>query len=219
METRVNTVVFDLDGTLIDSAPDIAFAVNAMLQEQRQPPLDLATVTSFVGNGLPKLVERVLNATGMAPDSHAARFADVLRYYHAEGQAVLTRPYPNVIATLTALQAAGTKMAICTNKPAAPARQVLDHLDMARFFDVVLGGDSLPTRKPDPEMLAECLRQLGTDTCAYVGDTEVDAETAQNGRQRFYLYTPGYRKSPVNQIPHHAAFDDFAELPALLTQN
>ncbi|KAJ55672.1 phosphoglycolate phosphatase [Actibacterium mucosum KCTC 23349] len=211
-------VIFDLDGTLIDSAPDIAAAANAMLAEQGKAALDLATVTSFVGNGVSKLVERVIGATGLDMADHAALTADVARHMH-RGDAALSRPYPGVLTALRALQAQGTPMAICTNKPHGPARAILQHLELDGFFAAVIGGDSLPTRKPDPAMLRAAMDGLGADACAYVGDSEVDAETAQNAAQPFFLFTEGYRKTPVAQIPHTVAFGDFAQLPHLLTQN
>jgi phosphoglycolate phosphatase len=121
-----------------------------------------------------------------------------------------------VPAALTALAAAGHRMAICTNKPYGPTLAVLRHLGLFGHFAAVIGGDSLPQRKPDPAPLHETVRLLGGGPVLFVGDSEVDAETAINAGIPFLLYTEGYRKAPVADLPHAAAFDDFAALSALV---
>lgn len=208
-------VVFDLDGTLIDSAPDIRAAANRMLAEQGMAGLDLATIIGFIGNGLPKLVERVMMRVGLDMARHADLTAITLAHYNAAATD-LTQPYPGVVATLEALQQAGHVLALCTNKPEEPARIILRDLGIERFFDGVVGGDTLAVKKPDPEPLLHVIRALGDGPAIYVGDSEVDAETAQRAGVRFALFTEGYRKTPVGAIAHQDAFDDFAALPALV---
>ena len=210
-------LVFDLDGTLIDSAPDIHAAVARMLAGEGLPPLDLATVTSFIGNGLPKLVERVILHSGLDMRTHPRLTRATLEQYNA-APAALTRPYPGVVAVLTALQEAGHPMALCTNKPEAPARAVLRDLGLAPFFPVVIGGDSLPVTKPDPAPLHACIAALGGGPTIYIGDSEVDAATAQAARVPFALFTEGYRKTPVADLPHAVRFAEFHALPAALAQ-
>lgn len=208
-------VVFDLDGTLVDSAPDIQAAVARMLAAEGRAPLDLATITAFIGNGLPKLVERVIRHTGMDLADHARLTRLTLDQYNA-ATADLTRPYPGVMAALVALQAAGMTLGICTNKPEAPARAVLRDLGLDRFFTAVVGGDSLAVTKPDPAPLRAAIAALGGGATVYVGDSEVDAATAVAAKVPFVLFTEGYRKTPVAELPHQAAFSDFADLPALI---
>ncbi len=208
-------LIFDLDGTLIDSAPDIQAAVNRMLAQEGLAPLDLRTVTSFVGNGLPKLVERVMARCGLDPARHKHLTQVTLSFYNAD-PATLTRPYPGVPQALTALETAGHRLALCTNKPEAPARAILDDLGLARHFPVVVGGDTLAVNKPDPAPALECVRLMGGGAAAFIGDSEVDAATAEAAGLPFYLFTEGYRKSPVEALPHHAAFRDFADLPSLI---
>ncbi len=210
-------LVFDLDGTLVDSAPDIHAAVSRMLADEALPPLDLATVTSFVGNGLPKLVERVITHIGLDMRQHPRLTKSTLDHYSA-ASSDLTRPYPGVVAVLTALQQAGHPMAVCTNKPEAPARAILRDLGLEPFFSVVIGGDSLPVTKPDPAPLHACIAALGGGPTVYVGDSEVDAATALAAHVPFALFTEGYRKTPVADLPHATQFADFLTLPAVLAQ-
>ncbi|MDQ2065345.1 phosphoglycolate phosphatase [Xinfangfangia sp. CPCC 101601] len=210
-------LIFDLDGTLIDSAPDIAAAVNQVLHEEGLAPLDLPTVTGFVGNGLPKLVERVMAACALPSARHQELTARVLRQYEAEPSA-RTRVYPGVVQALKDLQVAGHELALCTNKPEAPARAILQQLGLDSFFPVVIGGDTLSVNKPNPAPALAAQAQMGGGPAAFIGDSEVDAATAKAAAMPFYLFTEGYRKSPVDQLPHHAAFADFANLPSLIGQ-
>ncbi|MDP3341950.1 phosphoglycolate phosphatase [Frigidibacter sp.] len=212
------TLIFDLDGTLIDSAPDIHAASNTVLVEDGLAPMTLPEVRSFIGRGVPHLVACLLTAAGQDPAGprHArlvARFTDI--YEEAVG---LTVPYPGVVAALEALAAEGHRLGICTNKPLVPAQAVLRHLRLDRFFAVVKGGDSHPLKKPDPAPLLATLAALG-GPALYIGDSEVDAECAHRAGLTFLLFTEGYRKAPVDSLPHAAAFSDFAELPALVAHS
>jgi len=216
----LRAVIFDLDGTLVDSAPDIHAAANAFLAERGHPALDLATIISFVGNGVPVLLERVLRAVGEPADA-AAVAAALPRFNEIYGAApsALSRLYPGVAGALEGLREAGLKLGVCTNKPTGPAHRVLADLGIDRCFAGLVGGDSLPERKPDPAPLRHLAGELGVglEAVAYVGDSETDAATAEAAAVPFFLYTRGYRKSPVEAIAHRTAFDDFSGLPALLT--
>lgn len=211
-------VIFDLDGTLVHSAPDIHAAVNRMLDDVGAAGLSLATVQGFIGNGVPTLIARVLAAGGHEQDE--ARQADwqarFLRHYNG-ASAALTRPYPGVLAALTDLAAAGHLLGLCTNKPEEPARHILQVFGLAHLFSVVVGGDSLPVRKPDPAPLRAAAAGLA-GPALFVGDSEVDAETAQAAGLPFLLFTEGYRKSPVATLPHAARFSGYADLPALVNR-
>ncbi|WP_170587855.1 phosphoglycolate phosphatase [Ruegeria arenilitoris] len=208
-------IVFDLDGTLVDSLADIAAAANRMLADQGHAPLPEETIQGFVGNGLPKLVERVILHCGLNIERHSELTQVTLNQY-SQASSAMTRPYPGVKDALQRLRAADIALGVCTNKPEAPARHILEVLDLAQFFDVVIGGDTLKSRKPDPAHLSATFEALGTnDARVFVGDSEVDAETAQRAQVPFLLYSEGYRKSPVSELPHLASFDDFARLPDL----
>lgn len=212
-------VIFDLDGTLVDSVPDIHAAVAAFLAERGHAPLDLATVTGFVGNGVPKLLERVLRTVGERHDAVAVAAAEprFLAIYGAAPSA-LSSLFPGVAEALAALAAAGFRLGVCTNKPAEPTHQVLADFGIISRFAAVVGGDSLPQRKPDPAPLRRVADLLGVEMAAvtYVGDSEVDAATAAAAGVPFLLFTEGYRKTPAEKLPHLARFDDFARLPGLL---
>ncbi len=209
-------VVFDLDGTLIDSAPDIHAAVNRMLQAEGVAALDLQTVISFVGHGLPTLVSRVIAHCGIAPDQHARLTAATLAEYNA-GATRLTRLYPGVDQSLRALKRAGHRLGICTNKPESAARSLLTEMRLMPLFDVVVGGGRLPGLKPDPAMLHLAIQELGGGPSVFVGDSEVDAATAVAAGVPFLLFTEGYRKSPIAALPHRAAFSDYGNLAALIS--
>lgn len=207
-------IIFDLDGTLVDSAPDIHAAANRMLEEQGQPPLPLTVIKSFIGNGVAVLVARVKAHCHLAAP-HEALLERFMHHYNAE-PVTLTRLYPNVAESLAALADSGHRLGLCTNKPAAPARHILESFGIAGHFAALVGGDSLPQRKPDPAPLRAALSDLGGGPALFVGDSEVDAETAEASALPFVLFTLGYRKSDITAIRHDAAFADFAALPELV---
>lgn len=209
-------LIFDLDGTLLDSAPDIHAVSNAVLEQYGYAPLSFDRVRSFIGHGVPHLVGCLLEASGAKPGGDLAErmIPDFNRIY--EQAVTLTVPFPGVLAALHELRAAGHPLAICTNKPMGPTRTTLGHFGLTPLFDTVIGGDSLPTRKPDPAPLRQALADLGGGPALYIGDSEVDAETAQRAALPFLLFTEGYRKAAIENLPHAAAFSDFAALPGIV---
>lgn len=209
----VATIVFDLDGTLIDSAPDIREIANSLLRERALEDITLEETRSFIGHGTPVFVEKMRRARGIDDSAQAPLLeAFVARY---DAAVALTRPYPGVEEALERLVAVH-RLGICTNKPYRPCVAVLDHLGLNRFFSTVWGGDSLDRRKPDPAPLYAAFEALGAGRRLYVGDSEVDAETAERAGVPFFLFSGGYRKRPAHQIPHAAVFDQFHELPVLV---
>jgi len=210
-------IVFDLDGTLIDTAPDIRGIANAVLATEGADGISLAETHDFIGKGSAQFVAMMMAARGIAYDSdtHARLHADFeARYTSATDLSV---PYPGMVEALRNLKEAGFALGVWTNKPIAPATAVLAHFGLAIYFDAVAGGDSQPTRKPDAAPLLQVFDRLGGDgRRLYVGDSEVDAETAANARIAFALFSQGYRKNPVDQLPHTYVFDRFADLGAIV---
>ncbi len=207
--------VFDLDGTLIDSAPDIHAAGNAVLAAEGLPGVTPEQARSFIGNGARVFVERLERAAAGSSDPARAdrmrrRFAEEYEVAHA-----LTRPYPGAESALMLLKSTGWRLGLCTNKPLGPTRSVLAHFGWTDLFEIIIGGDSLPVIKPDPAPLHAAMAALGDGPVVYVGDSEVDAATAQATRTPFALFTEGYRKTPVVQIPHDRAFADWDLLPVI----
>src|SRR5690348_10597737 len=210
-------ILFDLDGTLVDSVPDLATAVNGLLAELGRPALGLAQVTSMVGDGAAALVERALAANGATATPLRAALDRFLALYEADPTR-LTRPYPGVPAVLDELAAAGWRLGVCTNKPERATRAVLAGLDLERFFAVVLGGDSGPTRKPDPGPLLTALGRLGSapGAAAMVGDHRNDVIAAQAAGMPVVFARYGYGAATLANLNPDAAIDRFAELPQAL---
>ena len=212
----MRAAIFDLDGTLVDSAPDIHAAANAALAAQGLGAITHAQTVEFLGDGSEVFVTRMMAALDLPENDtlHAHLYRSFIATY--ETTFTFTGPFAEVGATLRGLADAGWVLGLCTNKPTAPTRALLDHFGLARHFSVIVCGDTLPRRKPDPAPLLHAVRDLGAESAVYVGDSEVDARTASGAALPFVLFTRGYRNLPVAQIAHDAAFDDFAALPAHL---
>ena len=210
-------MVFDLDGTLIDSAPDMHRAVNLMLAGLGCNPLSLADIRAMVGDGASALIARALAARQCVTADRDQALAEFLEHYEADPTAV-TQTFPGVPETLERLQAAGLTLALCTNKPTRLTEMILERLGIARYFTRVLAGDSMPYRKPDPRALMEVLNGFDTPPAAtiMVGDSEVDAATAHAANVPFVLMTYGYHRGPIDAISSIATLDHFGELATLL---
>lgn len=211
--TQEFALIFDLDGTLIDSLPDIATAANATLAEFNLPALDLETIGGFVGRGFQPFVARLVDTyPDLADKTDQLNDRFMAQYIKASRHSTLFDGVAQALAKRT------EPMGLCTNKAMAPTRAVLNGLGWENMFGSVIAGDSLATRKPNPEMLIHCLHELDAKTCLYVGDSEVDAQTAQNAKLPFALFTQGIRTTPVDQIPHDYAFDDWADFGGIVDQ-
>jgi len=193
-QERLKLLVFDLDGTLIDSAQDLCNSVNAALGEVGRPPLPDPAIAGFVGNGAPMLMRRSLAmAGGLAPEQVdegllAQAYAFFLKYYR-EHKLDFTYAYEGVLEALAALKElhdapGGTPrtMAVLTNKPVRPARGICEGLGMADYFLHIYGGDSFPVKKPDPLGLHTLMKETGAnpEETVMIGDSQVDVETARN---------------------------------------
>ncbi|HUM07415.1 MAG TPA: HAD-IA family hydrolase [Acidocella sp.] len=167
----MRAVIFDLDGTLIDSAPDIAAVVNRVLAADGLAPHSLEAVRGMIGDGAKQLLERAFAAHGVrAEPRHLAAF---LVDYNAN-PVVETVAYAGIPPVLAELREAGHPLGVCTNKPIGPALKILDALDLAAFFGTVVGGDSTPYKKPDPRHLAAALAGLEVGEAVMIGDHDND---------------------------------------------
>lgn len=211
-------VVFDLDGTLIDSAPDIQAGVNSVLLNQGIAELSLKQVKTFIGGGVETLWQKIIAAVGLPPTMQAALVKEFMAIYSTAHDQ--TRLFPNVREAIEVLAARGHPIGLCTNKPMSPTRAILMHFGIEDMFAYVIAGDSLPVRKPDPAPLRAAFIGLGADPGdprgIYVGDSEYDAACAANLPAPFILFTEGYRLKPTDELQHSAKFDDFSKLPQLV---
>ncbi|MEY8883362.1 phosphoglycolate phosphatase [Donghicola sp. XS_ASV15] len=209
-------IIFDLDGTLIDSAPDIQAVANGVLGAEGYSPITLEQTRSFIGNGAPTFVARMRAARDI-PDSEQGRLLTAFKIGYVSA-VDLTVIYDGVVDALCSLRDQGHKLGICTNKPFAATEAILKHLDLASFFDAVVGGDTLPHHKPDPAMLFAAADAMGEGAILYVGDSEVDAETARRADLPFLLYTAGYHKTDPASIPKTASFDSYSSFVELVAR-
>ncbi|HMV17095.1 MAG TPA: phosphoglycolate phosphatase [Zoogloea sp.] len=195
-----HAVLFDLDGTLLDSIPDLAEACQRMMRELGHPPHDLETIRSFVGKGMVNLVTRCLgDASAEAVDAAVA----VFRRHYAAVNGDATTLYPGVVPALEALAARGVPLACVTNKPAAFTEPLLARCGIADYFAVTVSGDTLAEKKPHPAPLQHACRLLGVAPAAalMVGDSANDAEAARAAGMPVLLVTYGYSEGrPVDSI-------------------
>ena len=211
-----SAVIFDLDGTLVDTAQDIVAAVDALLAECGRAPIGLAAGRRLIGDGARVLVQRAFLASGApAPDVDAA----TARWFEIYGASLasFSRPYPNVATILAALRKRGRKLAVCTNKADALAIRLLEMLDLADYFDAIVGGD-VPYRKPDPRHLLATAERIGVrpSDCLMVGDSSNDAAAAKAARMKLVVVDWGYSSIVPVALGGDAVIGDFAELGNLV---
>jgi phosphoglycolate phosphatase len=211
-------LVFDLDGTLVDSVPDLTNSLNEILRERGYAgTLSPAEVKPMVGDGVPTLVARAFASRGGAAAEAAAALPRYVAIYEAVATQ-LTRPYPGVVATLAELRRRGYRCAVCTNKLQRATEVVLRELGLAAFFDGVAGGDRFSVRKPDAGHLLGLVGELRgrTDRAAMIGDSENDAAVAHNAGVTLIMMRYGYARTDPATLGAAALLDRFDELPAAL---
>ena len=209
-------IVFDLDGTLVDSLPDIHEALNRALVEARLTTIDEAACRKMIGGGARNLIEQAFTAIGEAPDETQidglfARFLDLYR----DEPAIRSKPFPGVIAALEALQGQGAALGICTNKPQDLSELVLEGLNLGHFFgDVVIGGDALAIRKPNAGHLLEVIQRLGhlPADAIMVGDSATDVGAARNAGVPVIAVDFGYTDTPPDELGADALISHFDSL-------
>ncbi len=214
-------VVFDLDGTLIDSAPDLHLAANRLLAEEGLPPVGADAVRMMVGEGVGRLVERLFAAVA-APLSpgDAGRCTERFRALYLERPCTGTTVLPGAYEALAALESGNVPMGLCTNKPVAHTRAILAALALERYFPVVVGGDSLPVRKPDPAPLLHAVAALHArpEASVFVGDSAIDFRTARAAGTAIVLVDGGYAHEPLDRLAADAHIPTLKALPRTLAQ-
>ena len=211
-------VIMDLDGTLIDSAPDIANALNSAFRDEGLEPFSLDEVRFMIGGGVPKLVERAFNARGMPHDEKEQEIiCGVLKHY-AANPVSKTKIYDGVEHVLATLRERGLKVGLCTNKPQNITEVALDQLNMTSYFDAIVGGTAETKRKPDPETLQLCADQLDVDVddCLLVGDSGADRGAAEALGMTVFLVEYGYYKKPVATLNPDGVLETMPDLLKIL---
>lgn len=209
-------VAFDLDGTLADTAPDLTAALNHALAELGRPPVPAEDVRHMVGHGARALLRRGLAATGDAEEALVEQGFPIFLDHYAANIAVGTRPFPGVEAALDAIAAEGATLAICTNKLEGLARGLVDALGWTARFPVIVGGDSLPVRKPDPAPLHAAIALAGGGAAAFVGDSITDVDTARAALIPCVAVSFGFSDRPAAELGADRLIDHFDGLvPAL----
>ena len=212
---KVQAVLFDLDGTLIDSKRDLVQSVNATLRELGRAELPEDLVASYVGSGAPILINRALGGAAASDEQQSA--LNFFLAYYDEHKLDFTREYPGVRVTLEKLR--DVPMAVLTNKPVNISVRILEGLRLAEFFRAIYGGNSFATKKPDPLGANTILKELGIPAAesALVGDSEVDVQTARNAGMISAIVNFGFGTHDRKTYPADIYLDRMDELVPLVT--
>lgn len=205
-------VVFDLDGTIADTAPDLAAALNAALVSLGRPAQSLEAVRGMIGHGTRALLRNGLAATGGGDEAVMNEAYPVLLSYYEAHICDLSLPYPGVEQTLDELAAQGARLALCTNKPAALTHKLLAALGWQERFASVVGGDTLSVSKPDPAPLHLAIAEAGGGPAAFVGNSIVDIQTAKAAGVPSVAVSFGFADRPARELGADAVIDRYAEL-------
>jgi phosphoglycolate phosphatase len=211
------TIAFDLDGTLVDTAPDLIGTLNAILTREGHPPLPLQDARDLIGRGARALLRRGFEAAGAPLDEArlSPLFDDFIAIY-LDRIADESRPFDGLEAALDALEADGARFVVCTNKRTDLSVALLDALDLSKRFAAVCGADLPPAMKPDARHLLHAIEMGGGDPARglMVGDSASDANAAKNAGLPVVLVSFGYTDTPVEELHRDALIDRFVDLPA-----
>ena len=221
MKFQVDAVAFDLDGTLLDTLPDIAEAAERMLREMGRPPAGQDRVRDYIGNGIARLVKRLLTGTreGEPPAAEFERAHDLFQHHYRETFLRSPVPFPGVEQGLRSMRAQGLKLACVTNKSQAFTEPMLDATGLADWLDIVVSGDSLPARKPDPLPLLHIAQRFGVPPARLlmIGDSDNDTAAARAAGCPVLCVPYGYRGGmEVRDLDCDAIVSDLLEAHALI---
>jgi phosphoglycolate phosphatase len=213
------TIVFDLDGTLVDTAPDLTAALNAVMRTTGRSEVPLDDVRHMVGRGARYLIERAMEATGEPASADA--ITDLMQHFlvHYEANiAVDSRSFEHAELVVKRLTGQGHKVGICTNKPEALSFKLMNELKLRALFPVILGADSRPYRKPDPRHLLDTISALGGNpaSAVLIGDSETDVKTARAANVPVVVVSFGYTEIPPRELGADAVIDHFDALEQAL---
>ncbi len=211
-------VGFDLDGTLLDTHRDLGAAVNHALVVGGQQPVPVEEIEDLIGGGAKMMLKRVTDSRGGLPDDQFRVLYKALLAYYAENNCVHTRAYDGVNEALDRLTEHGVRLALITNKFESFARTILNRLDLARHFEVILGGDTLGKgrSKPAPDPLIEARARLGGGSFVYIGDSSYDVQSARAAGVPVVVAAYGYCDRPPAELGGDALIGSFAELIPVL---
>ena len=213
------SILFDLDGTLVDTAADLAWALNRCLGEIGRRAVSQDEVRLMIGGGIAQLVSLGLEATGgLVADRELERLTGQCKNLYEEHVADHSRPFPGVAEALPVLSGAGFAMGVCTNKPEEASRRLLSALGLGPWIPVIIGGDTLGVRKPDPAMARAVIERLGAtaDTAVLVGDSATDVTLARAAAIPVILVDYGYSAEPAHALGGDAVISSLEALPGLL---
>tara|TARA_Y100001934_G_C12157651_1_gene680411 strand:+ start:243 stop:914 length:672 start_codon:yes stop_codon:yes gene_type:complete len=212
-------LLFDLDGTLVDTAPDLVATLNTILTRRNRATMPLEAVVKLVGDGARALLDSGFRETGDPAEDLDTLFAEFIDIYIANATKH-SQPFPGVVEALEKFRAAGHRMAVCTNKPQAPSEAILHDLGLMQFFDAVVGGDRLAVRKPDPRHLLETLSLMDAAgrRAIMVGDSYNDVVSAREAGMPVVVVSYGYTTTPPTELGGDVLVDRFAEIPAAVAR-
>ncbi|MEQ8300968.1 MAG: phosphoglycolate phosphatase [Hyphomonas sp.] len=213
------TIVFDLDGTLVNTAPDLLDALNHVLVEAGLQPVGLETIANMIGHGARAMIVKGMAAQGVEPESHRldGLFNQFLAYYEAN-IAVGSRPFDNTLTALDGLAAAGATLAVCTNKRQSSTNRLLAALEMTDRFAAIVGADSVPDRKPHGDHILLTVDRAGGDRsrAIMVGDSRTDERAARNAGLPFIFVPFGYETETQEEIGADAVVSNYSDLISAL---
>ena len=212
-------LVFDLDGTLIDTAPDLVETLNVIFAREGLAPVPFATARKLIGGGARAMIVRGVEAEGrvLSPTQIERLFDEFIAYY-TEHIADKSRPFPGLTETLDALEAQGHRFAVCTNKLESLSVLLLKQLDLAGRFSVICGQDTFGVQKPNPDILRRTIRAAGgsPEHAIMIGDSETDVRTAKSAGLPIVAVDFGYTERPIAEFEPDRIISHYTELPAAL---
>lgn len=212
-------LIFDLDGTLVDTAPDLLAALNDVLAREGRPPIQPEDLRHLVGHGARVMISEAFKmAIGPADPETTGRMLQGFLTHYRDHIADLSRPFPGVVETLEGFKAQGTRMGVLTNKPHELTLLLLEKLELTAYFAAVFGQGFVPYMKPDARIFQDVVRETASTSGVMIGDSVTDVETARNAGAPVILLSYGYTPEPAHNLGADAVVDNFREIPGVLAQ-